>query len=837
MKYIKYIVGLFLLLSCIHSYADDNFVDRIRGYIRNISTFNHLYPQEKVYLHFDNTGYYLGETLWFKVYPVLAEDHKPSPFSKVVYVELVSPEGTVIETKKLKAEKGQCHGEFLLRDSLYAGFYEVRAYTRAMLNFGEETVFSRVFPVFDKLGETGEYEQKMTVRNHKRKVPNQRQEAPKLKKLNFSFFPEGGNLIRGLVNTVAFKVTDEKGQSVAVSGKLYNPQQEEIGEFATVHQGMGAFNWVPEGGKYTLKTMYENKEFEFELPEALPSGYSMQVQNLHPDLLSVQIQKTPGPVNDTIGITFTCRGKLLAFETFVPDASGKRALLLPKTTFPAGVIQITLFNTQGKILAERLAFVHANAQPAFRTIAVHTSYEPYAPVDMEFEIRDETGHPEEANFSLSVRDAATATSSNYSDNIRTHLLLSSDLRGYIENPAYYFESDDKERLLALDLLMLVQGWRRYSWKQMSGVEPFEVKQGLEDKLMIEGRVLSLYRRKAQKDMEVTMWMSNSGGASLQGKCITDEQGKFNFALNDIYGKWDLNLQTKKKGKRTEENILLDRNFSPQPKYLSTVETSLPETRLRESPESQATQPNSTGKRIAEKEEILPNDSVRSHLLPEVVVTEKRKFKREDLGIHYADIIYDVASELDKLIDNNESYSESIEDFLVRTNPYFSVADMNEHGVPVCKYKEKSVLYYVDNSQIEKTIWYNPETHSIDIQLNEIEKIMISEKMSSMEYDPDKYVVVFIYTNKDRRKRNAQKGIRNTYFTGFSQAGEFYSPDYGYTHLPEGKDFRRTLYWNPEVKTNEMGKASVHFYNSSTCKELDIDAEGMTQAGVPFVVNK
>jgi hypothetical protein len=422
---------------------------------------------------------------------------------------------------------------------------------------------------------------------------------------------------------------------------------------------------------------------------------------------------------------------------------------------------------------------------------------------------------------------------NYQDNIRTHLLLSSDLRGYIENPACYFESDDKKHLLALDLLMLVQGWRRYSWNRMSRTKPFEVKHGIEDKLIIEGRVLSLYKRKPQKDMEVTMWMSNSEGASLQGKCITDEAGKFNFALDDIYGRWDLNLQTKKKGKRTAENILLDRNFSPQPKYLSFAETYFTEKQSKEAPENQVAAPS--GKR---KKEVAPtSDSIRSHLLEEVIVMEKRKFKMEDFGIHYADIIYDVVSEVDKIIDGNESYTESIEDFLVRTNSYFSLVDINdEYGVPVYKYKGKPILYYVDNSQIEKTTGYNPKNQSIEIQLDEIEKIIISEKMLSMEHDPDRYAVIFIYMNKDGKRRNARKGIRNTRFTGFSRAEEFYSPDYNYTHLPGGKDFRRTLYWNPNVKTDETGKASVHFYNNSTCKELDIDGEGITKTGIPFIVS-
>ena len=119
--------------------------ERMEAFFADINDFNRRYPQEKVYLHFDNTAYFLTETIWFKAYVVQASNHVPSRLSGVLYVELLSPEGAVLETKKLPVVDGGCHGEFYL-DSLYlSGYYEVRAYTRYMLNFGPDAVFSRVF--------------------------------------------------------------------------------------------------------------------------------------------------------------------------------------------------------------------------------------------------------------------------------------------------------------------------------------------------------------------------------------------------------------------------------------------------------------------------------------------------------------------------------------------------------------------------------------------------------------------------------------------------------------------------------------------------------------------
>ena len=146
----KLLYTALLLLVALFSYADEKSLDTL--VLKSIVASRAL-PQERVYLHFDNSGYYLGETMWFKAYCVSGNGATiAAPQSKVLYVELCAPEGYVIETKKFKLdEKGTCNGEFELKPSLLSGYYEVRAYTRYMLNWGDDAVFSRVFPVYDKV--------------------------------------------------------------------------------------------------------------------------------------------------------------------------------------------------------------------------------------------------------------------------------------------------------------------------------------------------------------------------------------------------------------------------------------------------------------------------------------------------------------------------------------------------------------------------------------------------------------------------------------------------------------------------------------------------------------
>ena len=103
-------------------------LDSLLGCMSRVVSATRHVVQEKVYLHFDNTGYFMGEKMWFTAYVVRADGHRPGVRSRVLYVELLNPGGDVVQRRKLKIDdRGHAHGDFSL-DSLYGtGFYEVRA--------------------------------------------------------------------------------------------------------------------------------------------------------------------------------------------------------------------------------------------------------------------------------------------------------------------------------------------------------------------------------------------------------------------------------------------------------------------------------------------------------------------------------------------------------------------------------------------------------------------------------------------------------------------------------------------------------------------------------------
>ncbi len=819
----KKILTYCLLLCSIPLVAQpDSATLQLSSFIQNINTFNQLYPQEKVYLHFDNTGYFLGETIWFKAYVVVAENLQPTVLSRVLYVELLSPEGNIVETKKLKIEDGQCHGDFYLKPEQFAGFYEVRAYTKLMLNW-EDTYFSRVFPIFDAPKEEGQYDKlTMNIRPNSRKLPEKRNKDEKRNVLNITFLPEGGHLVNGTTSRVACVATDKTGQHVSVSGTLLNEHQETITTFATIHNGMGSFIVTPDGKKQTIKVEYEGKTYSFYLPDALPAGYVMKIDNLRKDFVIVEIQESEIQTPEPLGVSISCRGKVHVFETIETNESANRILKISKKDLPSGVNQITLFNAQGEIFAERLFFINHNEQIAITANPDKSAYQPFEKINIDLQL----SAPVETSFSLSVTDAATSPFSSNGSPL-TNLLLASDLKGHIENIDYYFESDDNQHKMALDLLMMTQGWRRYSWKQMAGIEPFELKHHIEKGIVIDGQVLSLYRKKQKENIEVSMWMYSEEGFSQQGKCITDEEGRFNFLPDDFYGTWELLLQTKENEKRKENRIVLDRHFSPQTKEYSYYDINL----LRKQPIQETGVSTDLSNNIdIDKEDInIEQTNPKSYLLPDVTIKGKKWTKREEEGLKIANVIYDVSSETDKIKDLGENYTENIPTFLLNTNNFFSVSN----GY---KYKNKPVLFIINNMEICRSSWEDIS----NVLVQDIETIMISEKIgaycSYMPFDlscticedvDPRTLLIFLYTYENGNKHDDPKGIRKTKIVGYDQSKEFFVADYSSVVLPDEKDFRRTLYWNPNVKTDNTGKANVSFYNNSSCKQINISAEGIT----------
>ena len=807
----RHIPLLFILtcLSAVSVFAQQPATRRLANYANNISRFTKDCPQEKVYLHFDNTGYYAGDTIWFKAYTVTADEVKPTTLSRVLHVELLTPRGEVTDSRKLKIQDGQCHGEFALPKDCKGGFYEVRAYTRAMLNFGDTHIFSRVFPVYNEPEQAGNYQEKEmdSFAGEKKERP----EPEKADRVNLHFFPEGGHAVLGIPARVAFRATGKNGEDINVTGTLYNANHEPVASLATIHQGMGVFEFTPRAQEYEATVNYEGKEYTIPFKDILAEGYVMNVDNLNPDLMRISVQKSEALPNDTIAVSVTCRGKLCAVEAFV---LGKEpyAFRIPKEKLPAGCIQVTAFNAAGDILAERLAFNNRmNLFTSIKTTVDKTTYKPFEEVNLQFDVHDPSGKPVETTFSLAVRDAATTPRTTYQDNILTDLLLSSDVKGYIQDPMQYFTDDSRTTRTKLDLLMMVQGWRRYSWQQMAGVKPIKINHFAEEGLTLWGKVQTLVRNKPRANADILFWMNNDElQGEVHGSGHTDEQGNFYCILPDsvdITGKWSLTLSVSEDGKQRHSQILINRNFSPEKRSYTFFDTYVNDSIDSAAGESQK-----------------KNKMDETQILQEVEV--KRYRTRE---IMRPDMVFDAEEDINRILDQGGNIPSTVQEYAEYKYPVLENSNPSTVILYVlsCQKKDAPKFRHIPAAEMDIT-------NVKDLQLHTRNGVEVLKHLSFCNPGADSLITNIMNSNNryfiivaqlhDEVYNDARKGVRQTYYEGYSPVKECYnlkSSDEALGYL----NYRRTLYWNPDVKTDAEGKASIRVYNNGTCRKMEISAEG------------
>lgn len=827
---------LALLLFCSPSAAQEESrkeplskTQRLESYMHQAEKSAELYPQEKVYLHFDNTSYYLNEHIWFKAYVTQAQNHSLSSRSKTLYVELLNKDGFLVERKVYPVVDGLAKGDFRVSDSCEAGFYEIRAYTRWMRNWDEACVFSRVFPVFNEPETPNLWQQTLLQRERAAPLDRRKENAQKAPKFQLLFFPEGGTLVEGITSQVAFKVLDEEGASVLnVLGKIYSKQtQKAVLDINTRHNGMGVFSLTPQKGEeYVARITVHNESYEFDLPAALPQGYTMQINNYPPARLIVTIQKSDTLQADTLGFTASCRGKVLVSQLVITTDSTGAQFSLPKEQLPEGVLQLTLFNCEGKILCERRAFVQPPRND--RAIKIHLQendmdFNSAALNEIGFRLTDAQGVPlARTGLSVSVRDGKTELSNWNHESARINLLLSSDLKGYIENPAYYFEKVDNVRLQNLDLLMLVQGWRRYDWQEMSGAIPFTPRFKAEKGITIDGRVTHLMnKKKPYPDVRLSYLLfgaTNKLGFDFD-ELRTDEAGEFETTLQ-FFGIRPIVIQSRnKKNKRRETYIQLYRNFRPAPRVLNPMETRN-EFILRHSIEE------STRKQL----ESLNRFENEKQLEEVFVEGSKQKLKKR---LAHRNIVIDVDRAIDEIRDDGLEPS-SINEVLKRYDPYYSshtshtIQGLRHNGKPL------KIVYGSYNP-----IWQDKAVHhyanETEISPIGIQTITIFEKGASGVDSLGNHVTIsgsptaVIKLHKDAHKKQESYGIRKSRIQGYNVVSSFYSPQY-IVPRPESYDGRRTLMWLPDLVTNEQGYGTIEFYNSPTCREFIFDIQCVSKEG-------
>ena len=905
--------------------------------VNRLRLFGERIPQEKVFVHMDNTCYFLGDTIWFSVYTRQTNTDKPSKISRVLYAELWNHDGYLVERKLVEMKEGRGHGCFALSDSLmYGGFYELRAYTRWQLNWGEyehrhkhqavwwffnntmareyfrdyDKLYSRVFPVYDRPLAQGEYFHDMTLR------PLIRQRTLKHKdELSLSLYPEGGNMITGIPCRIAFEAAMTDGEAVDGNLVITDNTGDTLAVAETVHLGRGVVELPP------LEDIRYHATFNALRDDGNGKVLSTKVKLRSPDTdgVSIRVDKEGSAwritsygagdvVQNLLGLSITCEGRLGFFQT-LRISSEPSVIHVPDSLLQAGVNQLTIFDANGRIFADRLFFVtrpelmHA----PLSITGLKEQYAPFEQVHLQVFAPSLTGKEDalSSSLSLSVRDAVHQDYTYETGNIMTEMLLASEIKGFVPQPDYFFEKDDEEHRRALDLLMMTQGWRRFNWQEMAIRGKFEIVHPAEQTPILTGSVHKYpsylkedpqlemiyfnhflwmgmdsddarenvnwlfgkkslthgYRQYKGKEYKKTARMDSmpyltkavkkrmeldgeklrrevrvhaefvnlENTESLMGDVQT-EKGRFTLNIPRFYGSCLLFLAASDTTKWNKRFLFWRRK--PH-QWIMPNEDEYPEFYVRLSfPYPRFPKPY-TFYQTHSSDINYSNDINMSFMgiarSMQPVFVKQKKGRRLKRNFWKPVVVMDAYAAFNTLLDAGFIYGwYTGPDNLCSSFGRYLVSDMgggldyktnfwlsgNRNLQPDIRKEAPNYSYLSYLDRIEAFCDYAPRLEE-DKRYFDIEKPPVEIHAQSMPEGTERV------TYRDRFME----------LHGFAYLEDFYHPDYQRHPPKEGqKDYRRTLYWNPDLQLDANGQAHITFYNNSQTTQICVEANGQAADG-------
>lgn len=802
----KTLFSLFLatLLAPVHAQQE-----ALTDFLKTFQTYQKNNPVEKVFLHLDKTEYAQAETIWVKSYLVAGAGHLPSPFSKTLYVELVSDKGELVKQLRLRTEEGLSKASLVIPRDQEQGRYYLRAYTNWMKNQKQEFFFSKKINIYSvKAGEEVTAEVLPT--------------APELR-----FYPEGGHLVSEVSSRLAFELTGVDTQDKEYTGKIYDQSDREVKSFSTSHEGRGMIPFLPQSSGYYARI--DGFSEKFDLPEVKSSGMVLSANNKNKDFITVSVKSNQASEKAYYLIAHT-RG-YITYASQIRLRGTRGFSKIAKSNLPEGITHIALLNEDMTPLAERLVFVDKQGGLVVKVSPNKESFGPRELATIGIKVTDQAGNPVEGSFSLSAYNAGLVQNDQSDYNIRTNLLLSSDLPGHIKDPSQYFAGDEEARA-NLDLLMMVNGWSRFEWSAIneSPENQFTVELGLN----LKGRLLK-----------------NNGGAAKEGKVMlvnaskdtqetpyafADKDGYFSFQNLHYYDTTSLRFQGFQRGGVKNVRFRLDSALEVLPLKNTYDLNSVFDNPLRVNAFKKyaktAIDIDSTYRRV----------NGITYLGDVTVTADKRKEKYRVLQSQYGE--GESYVNFDEIPFEQKSGRNPYNLMLGRvagftllppTNqdikPNVDQAVVNDPLVRVPRLRQGpfigAPLVFLDNVEVGWDQIY--ELQAVDIDYVEVYK----SGSSAMFGTRGASGAMAFYTLKGKKMfENIPKpGMLYTRFMGYHAPREFYAPRYDtrrrQRYIP---DQRATIFWAPMIKTNTEGEAMIDFYTPDQSGYVTIDLQGLSFTG-------
>lgn len=834
--------------------------------IANFSLMERI-PKEKLYLHLDKPFYGAGEKIWFKGYLVNAITHQDNAQSNFIITELINRSDSIVERKKIRRDSLGFHNAFTLPATLPAGDYYLRGYSNWMLNEDPDFFFSRNIKIGNSIDNTIvssiEYQQEddthytakikftsnvqavfenttikyLYLENGKIKNKGKKKtdengwisiSLPDLKSpvarrievefddpqyiykrtfhlpvftndFDVKFFPEGGALINIPHQNVAFKAQGADGFSKEIEGFLFNSKGDTLTNFRSEHNGMGIFTMNPVNNETYYVTVRTNDSItkRFDLPAIEPKGISIAMSHYKQEI-RYEIQKTEATEwPQKLFLLAHTRGKLAILQPINPKRTfGK----MNDSLFTEGITHFMLIDEQGNALSERLIFVPDHKPNQWQITTDQPTYGKREKVSLQIAAKDSEGNPVEGTFSVSITDRKSIQPDSLTDNILSNLLLTSDLKGYVEDPAFYFLNQDARTLRSIDYLMMTHGWRRHKMENVLRTPSLNFTNYIEKGQTISGRIMGFFGANVKKGPICVLAPKYNIIATTE----TDEKGQFivNTSFRDST---TFLVQARTKKGFAGVDILMDPPQYPvathKAPYFNGATTFMEDYLMNT------------------RDQYYMEGGMRVYNLKEVTVTAKRE--RPSSKSIYTGGINTYTVEEDRL----QGYGQTAFDAASRLP---SVTITNGSEIHIRNNSEPAIIViddivYEDASDILK-----------DIQVSDMSSISLLRGADAVILGPRASGGAVVITLKDPRNLPARpaQGIITYTPLGYSESVEFYHPTYD---TPEKKiaqrsDFRSTVYWNPELRLDAEGKATIEYYTPDSTAPEDIIIEGVDKNG-------
>jgi hypothetical protein len=781
-------------------------------------------PFEKAYLHLDRPYYSAGDDIWIKAYLVDAPTNKLSDNSNNLYVELVSPDSKIIKQMILRMDKGTGAGDMHLEDSIASGNYQIRAYTSWMRNFGETFFFKKVIVIENQIEPT---------------ALNQPRQDESNEKFDLQFFPEGGALVENVNTVLGFKAVNSSGYGYNINGFVISSQDDTVASFTSAHLGMGSFVFISKPGlKYFAVGSDGNKNsFKVELPSALKTGYSLNVSDVNKNFFQVNIRTNQVTLDHFLIHKMIIIGKShnsLCTKANVKISGTNNSVILSKKEFPEGIALLTLMDTTGKLYCERAYYINSQEKYQINVVPDKKVYTPRQKVILQISVKDTSNNPVSANLSVSVVDGNQVKGFEKKQDIRSYLLLESEIRGHIEQPSYYFDTLNTDHYNALDNLLLTQDWRNFVWNFIPDTA-IKFDYPLEKGITLSGSLLHKWGNKPIAGAKITMAMLRNDNPSYKFT-QTDSKGKYYLEGLNFTGPQVISVRATDKKNRGIGLISLDTvyNNTALVNYKSGYKPKIDSNGVSSNIEPYESREISDYKEGATiKYNILKKYHLSDTIaIGEVIVNARRPVKENDDG-HFRS--YGVPDYSLTVTDRMSGSHDPIQVLQGRTEGLYITGDFHQgyqfifHGQKVPK--GESPLFLLDDREVDLSTICNVPIEAVD----KIEYIKESGALAFYGFRGS-FGVISVLT-----KRGINGPIppvlnfitRRVY--GYYQARTFYTPKY---NIPESEynkpDLRTTIYWDPNVVTDKDGNATISFFNADSKAIIKVDVEGIVGLGIPLV---